>query len=78
MRSRSKNKEVVGSDYILMFGKHKGKALWWVLMNDCGYVVWLVDNDVLSVSEDMYSEAKRIIGDGEDNDYMFGDAGDLY
>ena len=58
MRSRNKVKETVGSDYVLTFGKYKGKALWWVLMNDCGYLVWLVDNDVLSVSEDMYSEAK--------------------
>ncbi len=47
-------------------------------MNDCGYVVWLVDNDVLSVSEDMYSEAKAFYSemDDLDSDYMFGDAGE--
>jgi cellulose synthase/poly-beta-1,6-N-acetylglucosamine synthase-like glycosyltransferase len=71
MRSRSKNKEVVGSDYILTFGKHKGKALWWVLMNDCGYVVWLVDNDVLSVSDGIYEEAKAFYSEMNKGDCGF-------
>ncbi len=75
MRNRSKNKEIVGSDYILTFGKHKGKALWWVLMNDCGYVVWLVDNDVLNVSEDIYSEAKNHY---DDMDSMLSNKFDFY
>lgn len=69
MKSRSKSKEVVGSDYILTFGKHKGKAIWWVLMNDCGYVVWLVDNNVLNVSEDIYEECMVRFSDYVDKDY---------
>jgi len=77
MKSRSKNKEVVGSDYVLEFGKYKGKAIWWVLMNDSKYVVWLVDNDILSVSEDIYEECKARFSDMDDKDYYACEA-DIY
>jgi hypothetical protein len=63
MKSRSKNKEVVGSDYVLEFGKHKGKAIWWILVNDARYLVWVVDNDVLNLSQDIYDEAKAFYGE---------------
>jgi len=78
MKSRSKNKEAVGSDYVLEFGKHKGKAVWWVLMNDCGYVVWLVDNDVLSLSEGIYEECKDRYSDMDDMDDMLTNKFDFY
>lgn len=78
MRSRSKVKEVVGSDYVLKFGKHKGKAIWWILMNDCGYVVWLVDNNVLSLSDGIYEEAKAFYSEMDDMNDMIGAEVDLY
>lgn len=62
MRSRSRINEIVGTDYVLGFGKHNGKAIWWILKNDVGYLVWLVDNGVLSVSDDVYGEAKMCYG----------------
>lgn len=58
MKSRSRVKEVVGSNYVLGFGKHVGRAIYWVLVNDPGYIVWLVDNDVLSLGDEIYMEAK--------------------
>lgn len=70
MRSRSKVKEVVGSDYVLTFGKHKGKAIWWVLVNNPGYLVWLVDNDILNLSQDIYDEAKAFYSEMDKMDDM--------
>lgn len=79
MKSRSRVKEVVGSNYVLGFGKHVGRAICWVLVNDPSYIVWLVDNDVLSLGDDVYEEAKLHCSDVDDmNDYIYGDAGDLY
>ena len=78
MKSRSKVNGVVGSDYVLTFGKHKGKAIWWVLMNDCGYVVWLVDNDVLRLSDGIYEEAKDFCSEMDDMNDMIGAGVDLY
>ena len=57
--SRSKVKETVGADYVMEFGKWKGKAIWWIVKNDSQYLVWLVDNHVLSVSDEMYAEVKN-------------------
>ena len=78
MKSRSKNKAVVGSDYVLEFGKHKGKAIWWILMNDCGYVVWLVDNDVLSLSDGIYEECKDRYSEMDYGDDYYASAVDIY
>ncbi|MED6262033.1 hypothetical protein ATANTOWER_013573 [Ataeniobius toweri] len=33
--------EVLG-DYILQFGKYKGKSFWWLLENDVGYTLYLI------------------------------------
>ncbi len=61
--SRSKIKETVDSDYVMEFGKWKGKAIWWIVKNDSSYLVWLVDNHILSVSDEIYAECK-------DSDWM--------
>lgn len=61
MRNRSKHKEVVTTDYVLTFGKYKGRSLGWVLGNDPSYIIWLVDNDALSVADELVEEAKSKI-----------------
>lgn len=71
MRNRSKHKEVVTAEYVLTFGKYKGKSLGWVLSNEPGYIIWLVDNDALAVADDVVDEAKKYISEvGEGRDCM--------
>lgn len=61
MRNRSKYKEVVTAEYVLTFGKYKGSSLGSLLVTDPSYIIWLVDNDALTVADELVEEAKSKI-----------------
>lgn len=44
-------RERVSSDFVLTFGKYKGRTLDEVSDFDPGYVVWLADNKVLNIEK---------------------------
>lgn len=54
MESTCKN-----SDYIIGFGKHKGRTLGWIAANFPGYIVWLVKKNVLWVNYDLFFDCQE-------------------
>lgn len=49
--------KTMGRDDKLTFGKHKGWSIAQVLAKDWGYILWLHENDVVELPEDVVSEA---------------------
>ena len=47
------------SDYIITFGKHRGKTLAHIADNFPGYIVWLVEKNVLWVNYDLFKDCKQ-------------------
>ena len=47
------------SDYIINFGKHKGKSLGWISINDPSYLVWLVKENVMWINYRLFSGAQE-------------------
>ena len=46
-----------GFDYVMPFGKYKGKTLVQILDENPSYIVWLSENDVVKVSDDLLTMA---------------------
>ena len=46
-----------GFDYVMTFGKHKGKTLVQILDESPSYIVWLAENDVVKVPDDLLTMA---------------------
>ena len=44
-------------DGVLTFGKYKGKTVDWIAENEPGYIVWLQENDVCVVDDEIYDAA---------------------
>lgn len=42
------------------FGKHRGETLGQVLRNDPGYILWLHENGVVELPEDVVIEAEQL------------------
>jgi len=48
---------------VLLFGKHKGKTIEWILNNYPHYIVWLHDEKVARVSTEIWNEAQSLSRD---------------
>jgi uncharacterized protein (DUF3820 family) len=44
----------------LTFGKYKGKSIQYILDTEPGYIVWLEEENVLEMPEDIYQEAQEL------------------
>ena len=55
------------SDYIITFGKHRGKTLGWIADNFPGYIVWLVEKNVLWVNHGLFFGCQNLIDDKLDS-----------
>lgn len=42
---------------VLDFGKHKGKTIRWVIEHDPSYIIWLHENKVCEIPEEIVEEA---------------------
>lgn len=51
---------------ILTFGKHKGKTVRWVLEREPSYILWLHENKVCEIAEEIVEAAT----DSEIEDYL--------
>ncbi|KAF4070958.1 hypothetical protein AMELA_G00279340 [Ameiurus melas] len=57
VRTHLKRGDVLG-EYILQFGKYKGKSFWWLVENDIGYTLYL------SIKVDEEEQAGQFNPDG--------------
>ena len=48
---------------LLTFGKFKGKSIQFVLYEQPSYILWLNENDILSISDDIVIEAENLEDD---------------
>lgn len=63
----------------LTFGKHKGKTIEEVLLNDSRYLGWLLNNDIITVSKELKQEIEENINDlDQHDDYLNSVRDDLY
>jgi len=46
-----------GFDYVMTFGKYKGKTLVQILDECPSYIVWLSENDVVKIPDDLLTMA---------------------
>lgn len=46
-----------GFDYVMTFGKYKGKTLLKILDENPSYIIWLTENDVVKVPDDLLTMA---------------------
>lgn len=46
-----------GFDYVITFGKHKGKTLVQILNESPSYIIWLSENDVVKIPDDLLTMA---------------------
>ena len=55
--SSTNTKLYEGFDYVVTFGKHKGKTLMQILDESPSYVVWLAKNNVVKIPNDLLMRA---------------------
>lgn len=58
MKARSSYPTINSKTFIMPFGKHKGIRIEWILQNDPGYILWLSDEKVCKVSNEILDEAE--------------------
>lgn len=46
-----------GFDYVMTFGRHKGKTLLQILDESPSYIVWLSENNVVKIPDDLLTMA---------------------
>ena len=46
-----------GFDYVMPFGKYKGKTLIQILDENPSYIIWLSENDVVEIPDDLLTMA---------------------
>lgn len=46
-----------GSNYVMTFGKHKGKTLIQILDESPSYIVWLAEKDVVKIPDGLLTTA---------------------
>lgn len=66
-----------GSNHVLSFGKYKGKTILQVLEKDPSYIIWLNDNKILNIEEQIVEEAIELKYEEED-DYRGIDYADIH
>jgi hypothetical protein len=66
-----------GFGHIMKFGKHKGKSLAQILDEDYGYVIWLSEENVLSIDEKVTGMAYNLQNEDDDN-YSWADWHDMF
>jgi len=66
-----------GFGHIMTFGKHKGKSLAQILDEDYGYIIWLSEENVLSIDEKVTGMAYDLQNEDED-DYSWADWHDMF
>lgn len=77
--NRSYTQYIENKGTILRFGKHRGETVRQVLRNDPGYILWLYENHVASLPNDIIFEAEDAVSDLETDGvshtfgYYFGD-----
>ena len=55
---------------VLTFGKHKGKSVEWVLNNEPGYIVWLEEEKICDIEQEIYNLAQEFDEDNK-NDWAW-------
>lgn len=50
---------IYDKDNILEFGKHRGKMLRQVLIDDPQYILWLNEEEIVNIAEDVIIEAEE-------------------
>lgn len=60
MKSRPATPTIKALTDILTFGKHKGKSVEWVLENAPGYIVWLEEEKICNVEQEIYNLAQEM------------------
>lgn len=58
---------LVGADFVMPFGKYKGRTLDDISDHDPGYVVWLADEGVLKIEKPFMDAVRR---DDMEMDYI--------
>ena len=44
-------------DDVMTFGKYRGKPVGWITEHDPGYIVWLVENNIVDCDKEIYEAA---------------------
>lgn len=57
-KMRNSPKHITGKSYVFDFGKYKGLTLASVLRSDPGYILWMHENNVAEIPEDIIIEAE--------------------
>lgn len=58
MKSKDSHPPIKAYSDILTFGKHKGKTVESILDDNPDYLVWLVEEGICQVSDEIYNEAQ--------------------
>ena len=58
-RLRGIGRVIAGKDFILTFGKHKGKSLWLILYNDPSYILWLDREGAIDIEDWIVEKANE-------------------
>ena len=70
MKTKDPHPPIKACSDVLTFGKHKGCSIEVVLGLDPGYIVWLVEENICEVSDEIYQEAQMCdYADREDEFY---------
>jgi hypothetical protein len=73
----NKRKKSVGPDFIIGFGKHRGLSLEKISESDPGYIIWLAEENVLQIKEDLLAQVRAELAQEESeardiiNEYRF-------
>jgi len=66
-----------GFGHVMKFGKHKGKSLAQLIDQDCGYIIWLTEESVLSIDDKVTGMAYDRQNEDKD-DYSWADWHDMF
>lgn len=59
---------------VLAFGKHRGKSVDWVAEHHPSYIIWLKENNVCEVDDEIYDAALADdMDNGQEEDYFLND-----
>lgn len=64
MKSKSPKYLIKVRTDFLTFGKHKGRTIQYILDEEPSYIIWLVEEDIVEIPDDIYQEAQELDGSG--------------
>ena len=67
MKTKEPHPPIKACSDVLTFGKHKGCSIEVVLGLDPGYIVWLVEENICEVSDEIYNDAQMLEQEELDN-----------